>query len=88
MNAASTIPKISAAPGAPFHRARFDFASFFFGGMTGLATLLILAILAVILGNIFWQRVFRKLLQVAERREAGPMQGGVATMPHRVRVQT
>jgi phosphate transport system permease protein len=35
-----------------FRTARFDFASFFFGGLTGLATLLILGILAVILLNI------------------------------------
>ena len=35
-----------------FRTRKFDFASFFFSGLTGLATLLILAILAVILGNI------------------------------------
>lgn len=35
-----------------FKAERFDYASFFFSGLTGLATLLILAILAVILGNI------------------------------------
>ena len=35
-----------------FRTGKFDFASFFFSGLTGLATLLILAILAVILGNI------------------------------------
>jgi len=35
-----------------FRAERFDLASFFFTGLTGLATLLILAILAVILGNI------------------------------------
>jgi phosphate transport system permease protein len=35
-----------------FTAERFDYASFFFGGLTGLATLLILAILAVILLNI------------------------------------
>jgi len=35
-----------------FRTRKFDFGSFFFSGMTGLATLLILAILAVILGNI------------------------------------
>ena len=37
---------------------RFDLVSFFFTGLTGLATLLILAILAVILGNVIingWQ---------------------------------
>lgn len=35
-----------------FKAERFDYASFFFSGLTGLATLLILAILVVILGNI------------------------------------
>jgi phosphate ABC transporter, permease protein PstA len=35
-----------------FQAERFDFASFFFSGLTGLATLLILSILAVILINI------------------------------------
>ncbi len=39
-------------PRRHFRTARFDFASFFFSGLTGLATLLILAILAVILLNI------------------------------------
>ncbi len=37
-----------------FRRRRFDFTSFFFTGLTGAATLLILAILAVILGNILY----------------------------------
>jgi len=36
-----------------FRAEKFDFASFFFSGLTGLATLLILTILAIILGNIF-----------------------------------
>lgn len=42
---------------APFNleRRRFDFISFFFTGLTGAATFLILAILAVILGNIIFQ---------------------------------
>lgn len=35
-----------------FHTGRRDWASMFFGGVTGLATLLILTILVVILGNI------------------------------------
>lgn len=35
-----------------FRTEKFDFASFFFSGLTGLATLLILGILVVILGNI------------------------------------
>lgn len=38
--------------GRHFRSERFDFGSFFFSGLTGLATLFILAILAVILGNI------------------------------------
>ncbi|HKS36103.1 MAG TPA: phosphate ABC transporter permease PstA [Verrucomicrobiae bacterium] len=38
--------------GRHFRSDRFDFGSFLFSGLTGLATLLILAILAVILGNI------------------------------------
>jgi len=37
-----------------FRAERFDYPSFFFSGLTGLATLLILAILAVILLNIFF----------------------------------
>jgi len=35
-----------------FRAEKFDFISFFFSGLTGLATLLILCILAIILGNI------------------------------------
>jgi phosphate transport system permease protein len=37
-----------------FRTEKFDFASFFFTGMTGAATLIILAILAVILGTVAW----------------------------------
>ncbi len=37
-----------------FRARRFDFVSFFFSGLTGLAALLILAILAVIVGNIIY----------------------------------
>jgi phosphate transport system permease protein len=37
-----------------FHAEAFDFGSFFFSGLTGLATLIILAILGVILGNIIF----------------------------------
>jgi phosphate transport system permease protein len=50
MNAAPPL----AAPPRPRHfRAQaFDFPSFFFTGLTGLATFLILAILGVILGNV------------------------------------
>ena len=43
---------MSATVHAKFRRQRFDFPSFFFAGLTGLATLLIVAILAVILGNV------------------------------------
>ena len=45
---------MSASTTKHFRTDKFDFASFFFSGLTGLATLLILAILAVMLGNIFW----------------------------------
>ncbi|MEO8425715.1 MAG: phosphate ABC transporter permease PstA [Verrucomicrobiota bacterium] len=38
-----------------FHTVKFDFASFFFTGLTALATFLILATLITILGNILWQ---------------------------------
>ena len=37
-----------------FRSRQYDWASQFFSGLTGFATLLILAILAVILGNIIW----------------------------------
>lgn len=45
-------PSLAGTKGRHFRSERFDFGSFFFSGLTGLATLLILAILAVILGNI------------------------------------
>jgi phosphate transport system permease protein len=45
-------PPSTGTRGLHFRSERFDFSSFFFSGLTGLATLLILAILAVILGNI------------------------------------
>lgn len=38
--------------GRSFRVKRFDFPSFFFGGLTGLAVLLILAMLVIILGNV------------------------------------
>lgn len=41
-----------ASPRARFQSKRFDLISFFFTGLTGCATLLILAILAVILGDV------------------------------------
>ena len=37
-----------------FRRRQIDVGSFFFSGLTGLATLLILALLAIILGNVVW----------------------------------
>ncbi|MCI0366510.1 MAG: ABC transporter permease subunit, partial [Phycisphaerales bacterium] len=49
------IPRPAQRPGKParpFHRRTFDFWSFFFSGLTGLATLIILLLLAVILANI------------------------------------
>ncbi|MBC8097166.1 MAG: phosphate ABC transporter permease PstA [Akkermansiaceae bacterium] len=42
------------ARGKDFRADRFDYGSFFFSGLTGLATLLILGILAVILFNIIY----------------------------------
>jgi phosphate transport system permease protein len=39
--------------GAEFRRTHMDVASVFFSGLTGLATLIILALLVIILGNIF-----------------------------------
>lgn len=51
MSATQSLPrKPDAARG--FQAAHFDFGSFFFTGLTGLATWLILAMLAVILGDI------------------------------------
>jgi len=41
-------------PGRHFRAERFDFWSFFFSGLTGLATLFIIGILAVILTNIIY----------------------------------
>ena len=50
MNAA---PRLASPPPPRHFRAQaFDFPSFFFTGLTGLATFLILAILGVILGNV------------------------------------
>ncbi len=47
--AAATLPH-----SRPFTRSKVDRASLVFSGLTGLATLLILAILLLILGNIVW----------------------------------
>ncbi|MCI0541935.1 MAG: phosphate ABC transporter permease PstA [Verrucomicrobiales bacterium] len=38
----------------PFRSERLELASVFFTGLTGLATFLILAILAIIIGNVLW----------------------------------
>src|SRR5918992_1087480 len=40
------------APKASFHKNQFRFGSFFFTGLTGAATFLILALLAIIFTNI------------------------------------
>lgn len=40
--------------GRHFRTDSFDAGSFFFSGLTGLATLLILAILGIIIGNVVW----------------------------------
>lgn len=42
-------------PGRHFRTSGFDAASFFFSGLTGLATFLILAILAIIIGDVVWE---------------------------------
>ena len=63
MSAVATAPARSSppAPGPPktsFHKNQFRFSSFFFTGLTGLATLLILAFLVIIFSNILmlgWQ---------------------------------
>ncbi|MDD5141472.1 MAG: phosphate ABC transporter permease PstA [Verrucomicrobiales bacterium] len=46
------LPETQQQPGRHFRAEKFDFWSFFFSGLTGLATLFILGILAVILLNI------------------------------------
>jgi phosphate transport system permease protein len=51
MNATATAPPVQPSP-RRFRKERFDFSSFFFTGLTCLATFLILAILALILGNV------------------------------------
>jgi phosphate transport system permease protein len=63
MSAVATAPAPPSVPtpGSPktsFHKNQFRFSSVFFTGLTGLATLLILAFLAIIFGNILmlgWQ---------------------------------
>jgi phosphate transport system permease protein len=48
----STAATLEVKPGRPFRGARFDWSSFAGTGATALATVLIVAILAIILGNI------------------------------------
>ncbi len=58
--------------GRHFRAAGFDFASFFFTGLTGLATMLILAILAVILLNILvngWQGLSWRFVSTIPRKD-------------------
>jgi phosphate transport system permease protein len=55
-----------------FKSERFDFPSFFFSGLTGLATLLILAILAVILLNILingWSGLSWRLISTIPQKD-------------------
>ncbi|MEJ0088897.1 MAG: phosphate ABC transporter permease PstA [Limisphaerales bacterium] len=55
MNAVSPSQYLPEAPhGKHFRAEKFDFWSFFFSGLTGLATLFILGILAVILLNVIY----------------------------------
>ncbi len=57
---ARPAPPTSRAPQTSFHRNQFRLGSFFFTGLTGLATLLILASLVIIFGNILmlgWQGI-------------------------------
>ena len=61
-----------------FKSDKFDFWSFFFSGLTGLATLLIVGILVVILVNIILGvvaiRMFAKLVQLLARDDTGPFE--------------
>lgn len=63
---------------------RFEPVSFFCTGLTGVATFLILAILGVILGNIFWHGgagfSLRFILGGAERDMFDPARAGVGPM--------
>jgi phosphate transport system permease protein len=55
MTEANSLPTFASVDGEKhFRRTAINFSSFFFSGLTGLATLLILALLAIILGNIFY----------------------------------
>ena len=55
-----------------FRSARIDYGSFCFGGLTGLATLLILGILAAILGNILyngWEAISWRFVSTIPRKD-------------------
>ncbi len=63
---------MSSVPHAKFQRHRFDFPSFFFASLTGLATLLIVAILAVILGNILingWEGISWRFITAGTEKD-------------------
>ena len=55
-----------------FHSARIDYGSFCFSGLTGLATLLILAVLAAILGNILyngWEAISWRFVSTIPKKD-------------------
>ena len=55
-----------------FRSARFDYGSFCFSGLTGLATLLILGILAAILGNILyngWEAISWRFVSTIPKKD-------------------
>jgi len=62
----------SAVQSRSFRSARFDFASFCFSGLTCLATLLILGILVVILGNIIyngWEAISWRFVSTIPKKD-------------------
>ncbi|MCX8155323.1 MAG: phosphate ABC transporter permease PstA [Verrucomicrobiae bacterium] len=71
-------------PQKPFSRSRPDPFSVLFTGLTGLATLLILLILAVILGNILWHGAeglsWRFVFSMSDREMFDVQQAGVLPM--------
>jgi phosphate transport system permease protein len=77
-------PPQSVGEGRHFRTEKFDWVSFFFTGVTGLATLLILAVLAVIFGNILWHGSatlsWRFITGGAERDMFDPDKAGVLPM--------
>lgn len=82
MNGAANIGLLH--PSRDLRRSKFNFASFFFSGLTGAATYLILAILLVILGNIVWngagQLSWHFLTGGTERDMFNVQQAGVLPM--------